>query len=193
MEPVKALIKACIKSATRQLMCLGALVLVDVLLAVCWISTDPPHLNMTFTQDGYIFLSCKNFNSKPGLALMMCMLIYLIVQALVCIYYAFRARKLPGNFNEAKYIAFSMYIILLSWIAYFPVGYALQGWYVAVVSCATSLVSGYGVLGCIFVPKLYMILLHPEKNTTTSVRAELQVFTRVDTFSKPMISDNSSC
>lgn len=192
MEPVKALIKACIKTATRQLLSLGALVLVDVLLAVCWISIDPPHLDTSVTNDGFIFLSCRNFNSNAGLVLMMCMLIYLIVQALVCTYYAFRARKLPGNFNEAKYIAFSMYIILLSWIAYFPVGYALQGWYVAVVSCATSLVSGYGVLGCIFVPKIYMIFLHPEKNTTSAVRAELQVFTRVGTFTKSMISDRDS-
>ncbi|KXJ23722.1 Extracellular calcium-sensing receptor [Exaiptasia diaphana] len=184
MNTEKNFIKKLVKTASRQLFSLGVLFAIDIVLAFCWVAIDPPNLHISVTQDGYIFLSCEDFKRKSGKVMMMCMLCYMIVIALWSTFYSFRARNLPGNFNEAKYIAFSMYIILLSWIAYFPVGYALQGWYVAVVSCATSLVSGYGVLGCIFFPKLYVIFMHPGKNTRDSVRAELHVFSRVGTFIK---------
>ncbi|KAK3741808.1 hypothetical protein QZH41_010438, partial [Actinostola sp. cb2023] len=192
MNLTSGLMKKLVKSAPRQLSCLAVLVFVDLVLAVCWITTDPPNLDKTVTQDGYIFLSCENFKYTSGQVMMISMLSYLIALALLSTYYAFRARKLPGNFNEAKYIAFSLYIILLSWIAYFPVGYALHGWYVAVVSCGTSLVSGYGVLGCIFFPKLYIIFLNPAKNTKDAVRAELHVFSRIGTFSKVELPEQES-
>lgn len=185
------LIKKLVKSAPRQLLCLAVLTTIDIVLAFLWVVIDPPNLHTTVTQGG-IFLSCDNFTNNSGKVMMTCMICYLIVLALWSTCYSFRARKLPGNFNEAKYIAFSMYIILLSWIAYFPVGYALQGWYVAVVSCATSLVSGYGILGCIFFPKLYVIFMHPSKNTKDSVRAELHVFSRVGTFNKSVVEQESS-
>lgn len=187
-----SVIKKLVKSAPRQLLCLALLVTIDVILAFCWVIIDPPNLSTTVTQDGYIFLSCENFKFTSGRVMMASMLCYLIVLALWSTCYSFRARKLPGNFNEAKYITFSMYIVLLSWIAYLPVGYALQGWYVAIVSCMTSLVSGYGVLGCIFFPKLYVIFMHPAKNTKDSVRAELHVFSRVGTFNKSVIEESST-
>ena len=116
------------------------------------------------------------------------MLTYLLFICLVCAFYAFKARTLPENFNEARCIGFAMYILLLSWIAFFPVQTSLGGWYVAVVSCSTALVNSYALLACIFAPKLFIILRHPEQNTPEFLRHELRTANSI----KPSTSSHHS-
>ena len=51
----------------------------------------------------------------------------------------------------------------LSSIAYFPADFAgLENRSVTIVACAKTLVSSYGLLGCMFAPKLYVILFQTE-------------------------------
>ena len=102
---------------------------------------------------------------------------YLFVVAILCTYSATRVRNLPENFNEAKCIGFSMYILLLSWPTYYPVQSTLENWYVVIISSATLLLSAYGLLGCLFGPKLYVILLHPERNTRKNVKSSVASYT----------------
>ncbi|XP_001634379.2 extracellular calcium-sensing receptor [Nematostella vectensis] len=144
------------------------------ILSLVWILLDPPSFKMDIISGKAIIVSCVLSMTQVGYIIRIHMVSYLIAWSLVCTWYAFKARNLPENFNEAKYIGFSMYIYLLSWITYFPVLSTLDGVYVTVVSCATLLVSSYGLLLCIFVPKLYVILRHPAKNTTHFVRTELR-------------------
>lgn len=158
----------------RQVLVLALILSVEVFLALAWILVDPPYLQSTIIATRYVFLKCEPFKTVVGQGLELMLLVYLISMAGLCTYYAFRARNLPANFNEAKYICFSLYIFLLSWVTYYPIDYALEGWYVAVLSGATILLSSYGLLGCIFMPKLYIIIRHPEKNTAEFVRAELR-------------------
>ena len=35
--------------------------------------------------------------------------------------YAFKTRKIPENYNEAKYIAFTMYSTCIVWLAFIPI------------------------------------------------------------------------
>ena len=48
--------------------------------------------------------------------------------------------------------------------------------YVTVVDCVTTLLSAYGFLGCVFLPKVYIILFRPELNTFVSLRLEVTQF-----------------
>ena len=70
-----------------------------------------------------------------------------------------------------------MYILLLSWLTYYPVQLALENWYVVIISSATLLLSSYGLLGCMFGPKLYVVLLHPERNTRETVQSNISNYT----------------
>lgn len=147
---------------------------VEVILAILWGTLDSPGTKTDIEKGKYILFTCTPYSTIVGLILEIAMLSYLIFLSLLCASYAFKARTLPENFNEARCIGFAMYILLLSWITFYPVQTSLEGWYVAVVSCTTALVSSYGLLACMFAPKVYVIFRHPEQNTAQFMRNELR-------------------
>ena len=75
-------------------------------------STDPPRGENIIRSDEYIFPMCKPFYTNTGFALSIAASFYIVTVLLLCMYYAFKARGIPENGNETKYIGFSMYILL---------------------------------------------------------------------------------
>ena len=131
---------------------------------------------MIICLDEYIFFVCKPYKTNIGFALFIAVSFYILTMAFFCAYYAFKGRRIPENFNEAKYIGFSMYILLLSSIAYYPVAFTYDSWYVILVSCLTTLVASFGLLGCMFGPKVYILLFRPEQNTLKNLRSLVSSF-----------------
>lgn len=146
---------------------------VQLTLIASWISFDPPKQTEIVRQPHYLFVVCKLFSSATGKALFIIIATNLLILSTACIYYAFKGRKIPENFNEARYIGFTMYIVLLSSIAYYPVEFSLEGWYVGVIGGITTLVSSYALLACMFGPKIYVIFFTPEQNTREAVSSEI--------------------
>ena len=124
----------------------------------------------------HIFIECKGYNSIVGKSLFMLTCWYILFQALVCAFLSFRIRNIPENFSEAKHLAFSMYIFLLSFIVYHPVEFSIDGWYVTIVDSVTTLLSAYGFLCCIFLPILYIMLFRPELNNLRNIRHEVSQY-----------------
>ena len=76
--------------------------------------------------------------------------------------------KYPDNFNEAKYISFCTFALLIVWIGLIPTYFATQSqqeYQNAAISIFVIL-SAYAMLVFLFGPKLFIILFQPEKNTT---------------------------
>lgn len=157
----------------RHVLLVLCVVLVDLLVIVFWVIFDPPkpHLDKSIRTE--YFKRCRLSSSVAGDVCQYLLMGLLILISICCSYFAYRARKLPHNFNEAKFIAFSLYVLVLSWVTFYPVYLNIEGLYSVVVSCTTTFIASTGLLVCIFVPKIYIILCHPEKNTVNFMKAQI--------------------
>ncbi|GAA6224347.1 G-protein coupled receptor family C group 6 member A-like [Lates japonicus] len=149
----------------------------QVLICALWLSLKSP-------EPGYDNMKNKmerlHFCNEMSYETFGVMLGYIGVLALICFGVAFKGRKLPECYNDAKFITFSMLIYFICWIIFGPVYATVKGTYLPAVEMVVILISAYGILFCQFITKCYIILFKQEANTESAFRESLRNYSLGD-------------
>ncbi|XP_075430332.1 metabotropic glutamate receptor 2 isoform X2 [Ascaphus truei] len=114
-----------ISPASQVGICL-ALISFQLVVVVIWLMVEPPGTRKDTVPDKRYVVTLK-CNSGDGS--MLVSLTYNVLLVLLCTLYAFKTRKCPENFNEAKFIGFTMYTTCIIWLAFLPIFYVTSSDY----------------------------------------------------------------
>ncbi|XP_076783527.1 vomeronasal type-2 receptor 116-like [Arvicanthis niloticus] len=141
--------------------------LIQLVLCGIWMATSPPFLDQdVHTEHEHIILLCN----KGSAVAFHSLLGYLCFLALGSYTMAFLSRNLPDTFNESKFLSFSMLVFFCVWITFLPVYHSTKGKLMVATEVFSILASSAALLGLIFSPKCYIILMRPDKNSFHHIR-----------------------
>uniref|UniRef100_A0A7N6BRG0 Metabotropic glutamate receptor 5 n=1 Tax=Anabas testudineus TaxID=64144 RepID=A0A7N6BRG0_ANATE len=172
-------------SACAQLVIAFLLILLQLGIIVALLIIEPPQVIHDYPSIREVHLIC-NLTTLGVVA----PLGYNGLLILSCTFYAFKTRNVPANFNEAKYIAFTMYTTCIIWLAFVPIYFGSN--YKIITMCFSVSLSATVALCCMFVPKVYIMLAKPEKNVRSAFTTSTVVRMHVGDAKKAAKSGKSS-
>ncbi|KAI5639157.1 receptor family ligand binding region domain-containing protein [Phthorimaea operculella] len=154
-------------SPKSQLVICSILVSIQVVVLSVWQVVSPARAVRHFPAREQQLLVC---DSHVGASIAIAFS-YPGALVLVCTVYAVLTRKIPEAFNESKHIGFTMYTTCVIWLAFVPLYFGTASHVtLRVTSMAITIsLSASVTLICLFTPKLYIILLRPERNVRGSL------------------------
>ncbi|XP_043266635.1 metabotropic glutamate receptor 1-like [Venturia canescens] len=163
-------------SATAQVVITCFLIMLEAGIAAAMLVIEPPMPRYEYPTRDRSVLTCA---TSPRAVLSPLAFDGLLVA--LCTLYAVKTRNVPENFNEAKFIGFAMYTTCVIWIAFGPIYFGSESKVVTMCMCVT--LSASVTLVFLFLPKLYIIVLRPERNNralfTTSKSMRCHIGARV--------------
>uniref|UniRef100_A0A8C1YAB7 Glutamate metabotropic receptor 7 n=1 Tax=Cyprinus carpio TaxID=7962 RepID=A0A8C1YAB7_CYPCA len=171
-------------SPTSQLAITSSLISVQLLGVLIWFGVDPPNTIIDYDEQKTInpdkargVLKCDITDLQ-----IICSLGYSILLMVTCTVYAIKTRGVPENFNEAKPIGFTMYTTCIVWLAFIPIFFgtaqSAEKLYIQTTTLTISMnLSASVALGMLYMPKVYVIIFHPELNVQKRKRSFKAVVT----------------
>ncbi|XP_069499595.1 metabotropic glutamate receptor 7 [Ambystoma mexicanum] len=171
-------------SPTSQLAITSILISVQLIGVFIWFGVYPPQTVVDYEEQKPMdpnqargVLKCDISDLQ-----IICSLGYSILLMVTCTVYAIKTRGVPENFNEAKPIGFTMYTTCIVWLAFIPIFFgtaqSAEKLYIQTTTLTISMnLSASVALGMLYMPKVYIIIFHPELNVQKRKRSFKAVVT----------------
>ena len=138
----------------------------------------PPSTKFTYSENT-VELTCAESSSYRTIIVALAYNGMLLITSTI---YALRGRKIPENYNEARYINGTLIITCIIWIVYipttiatFPQGavYQTGSHVIAIITSATT------ILAALFFPKVYQIFFGEKEDNLTGMLTDTQLVHRL--------------
>ncbi|XP_076356976.1 metabotropic glutamate receptor 5-like [Tachypleus tridentatus] len=159
-------------SATAQVVITFILISIEGTIIAAMLIFEPADSELVYPAIDRVKLTCNT--TTLGIIAPLGFDFFLIA---MCTVYAVKTRNLPENFNEAKFIGFTMYTTLVIWMAFVPIYFGSNSNVITMCLCISF--SALVALLLLYVPKVYIIVFRPERNnrsaftTTKDVRCHI--------------------
>ncbi|KAM9342483.1 taste receptor type 1 member 1-like [Pholidichthys leucotaenia] len=151
----------------------GAFVIQALILVIGYSVGSPGPYNETVWYPDKIILSCDISLNVTAVSAAV-----LISLCSLCFVFSYMGKKLPKNYNEAKAITFCLLLLILTWIIFATVYMLYRGMYIQLLSALAVLSSLYCFLLWYFLPKCYIIIFQPNRNTQQYFQGLIQNYTK---------------
>lgn len=165
-------------SATAQVVITGIIIAIECVITTVMLTVEPADSRMDYSVPRRVRLVCNT--SSLGIIVPLGFDLFLIF---MCTLYAIKTRNLPENFNEAKFIGFTMYTTCVIWLGFFPIYFGGEN--KEVTMCISISLSAAIALALLFFPKVYVIVWAPEKNTRGAFTTSKDVRCHIGSRSMP--------
>ncbi|KAJ0064756.1 hypothetical protein NL108_012995, partial [Boleophthalmus pectinirostris] len=130
-------------------------------LLILGYSLSPPAPSSDYEWDrSKIILSCDgDFQGNLPATIL------LLILCCLCFIFSYMGKDLPKNYNEAKSITFCLLLIVLTWVIFATQFILYKGTYIQTFNAMAVLSSLYSFLLWYFLPKCYIIIFQPQRNT----------------------------
>lgn len=142
--------------AMSQVLFSASLISIQVLIAVIWLAAEYPSVKIIQVNSQTLELKCGE-SPYFGLPVSLCYNLFLL---LLSTYFAFLTRKVPDNYNEAKFINITLYSLCIIWIAFVPTYFVSTRFgtvYENFFLLLAIFLSASTTLLCLLVPKFIII------------------------------------
>ncbi|XP_051786384.1 taste receptor type 1 member 1-like isoform X1 [Erpetoichthys calabaricus] len=144
---------------------------VDIIIQVTHcILTHPKATVDTSSFPDLILLNCSH-------SLQLLDIFYKTLLSLLAFLLAYLSKDLPPSYSEVRCIAFSALIFLVGWGFYLTVHVLELGRLSSVLKVLSILLSLLGITAGYFLPRCYIILIQPERNTATFFQNMIHEYT----------------
>ncbi|XP_038159480.1 taste receptor type 1 member 1 [Cyprinodon tularosa] len=136
------------------------------------LDTPQPSQDLQFYHDKIVKECSKTLSIGSGIELA-----YVSLLSVLCFAFSYMGKDLPANYNEAKCVTFSLMVYMISWISFFTLYLINRETFTMAAQVFATLFSVLAFLAGYFLPKMYIIVLRPQMNTTAHFQNCIQMYT----------------